>query len=200
MLELTDAEQIIISEIRKRVINREAPLLVALDGRSGVGKSTMAARIGTEIGAVVIDADKFYSGGNDDYWDSRTTEEKINEVIDWRRLKKEVLEPLLARKMAVYHPFDFKTWAGLAKDAVTLQPADVIILDGAYSSRPELANIIDLTVLIEVPNDTTRRKRLIARESERYMINWHSHWDVVEDHYFTKIRPSSSFDLRVFSK
>lgn len=200
MLELTNAEKTIISEIRKRTIDRDTPLLVALDGRSGVGKSRMAARIGAEIGGVVIDTDKFYSGGNDDHWDSRTVEEKIDEVIDWRRLKTEVLEPLLARKVAVYHPFDFKTWAGLTKDAVILQPADVIILDGAYSSRPELADIIDLTVLVEVPDDSARRKRLIARESESYMTNWHSRWDDAEDYYFRKIRPSSSFDLRVFSE
>lgn len=167
MSELTKAEKTIMLEIRKRTVNKNAPLLVALDGRSGVGKSTMAARIGAEIGAVVIDADKFFSGGNDDHWASRT---------------------------------DFKTWAGLAKDAVTLQPAEVIILDGAYSSRPELTDIIDLTVLIEVSDDSARRKRLIAREGESYMTNWHSHWDAAEDYYFTKIRPFSSFDLRVFSE
>lgn len=200
MSDLINAEQTIIAEIRKLTVNRNAPLLVALDGRSGVGKSTIAARIGTKIGAVVIDVDKFYSGGNDDHWDSRTIEEKINEVIDWRRLRMEVLEPLLAGKAAIYYPFDFKTWTGLAKDSVTLKPAGVIILDGAYSSRPEFADILNLTVLIEVPDDSARRKRLITRESENYMTNWHSRWDATEDYYFAKIRPPFSFDLKVISE
>lgn len=199
MTELSSIEQTIISEIHKRATPNK-PFLVALDGRSGVGKSTIAERLGKELNATIVDADKFYSGGDDAYWDKRAAEQKVAEVIDWRRLKSEVLEPLLAGKTAEYHPFDFKNWSGLSEELITLQPSDIIILDGAYSSRPELSDIIDLSVLIEVPDDLNRRQRLIKREGESYMSNWHSHWDSAEDYYFTKIRPSSSFDLKVTSE
>lgn len=200
MNELTNAEKAIIEEINRKLRVRTEPLLVALDGRSGVGKSTIAKRVGEAIGAVVIDSDKFYSGGNDTYWDSRTIEQKVSEVIDWKRLRKEALEPLLAREPATYYPFDFKTWKGQSEEATTLVPANVIILDGAYSARPELSDLIGLSVLIKLKDNSMRHQRLIEREGEEYMTNWHARWDKAEDYYFNKVKPESSFDLKVISE
>jgi uridine kinase len=70
----------------------------------------------------------------------------------------------------------------------------VIILDGAYSARPELADIIDVSVLIEV-SDRLRRERLRVREGEAFMKKWHAMWDSAEDYYFSQVRPKESFDL-----
>jgi para-aminobenzoate synthetase len=71
------------------------------------------------------------------------------------------------------------------------------MLDGAYSSRPELADVIDLSVLIECP-DAARRLRLVEREGEAFMQRWHALWDVAEDYYFRHVRPAEAFDLRVW--
>jgi uridine kinase len=49
----------------------DAPLLVALDGRSGAGKPTLARAVGALVGALVIDGDDFYRGGTDGYWDAQ---------------------------------------------------------------------------------------------------------------------------------
>ncbi len=104
MSELTNTEQTIISEIRKQVINRHVPLLVVLDGRSGTGKSTLAQRVAKEVGGVVVIIDDFYSGGSDDKWQSYTQKAKVGEVVDWKRLRAEALEPLLAGKPASWYP------------------------------------------------------------------------------------------------
>ena len=72
----------------------------------------------------------------------------------------------------------------------------MIILDGAYCSRPELGDLINLSVLVEAP-DEVRRERLIAREGAESMSTWHAIWDDAEDHYFTHVRPRESFDLIV---
>jgi adenylylsulfate kinase-like enzyme len=39
-----------------------APVLVALDGRSAAGKSTLAQQVAVRTGALVIDGDDFYHG------------------------------------------------------------------------------------------------------------------------------------------
>ncbi|HET7077857.1 MAG TPA: hypothetical protein VFM49_10455 [Chloroflexia bacterium] len=184
----------VIGEIRRRMGGRATPLLVALDGRSGTGKSTLAALLAARLGATVVEGDDFYPGGRDAEWDARSPADKAALVIDWRRMRAEALEPLLAGRPAAWHPFDFQAGEGLAAHTVTRDPAPVIVLDGVYSARPELADLVDLAILVEAADDSVRRQRLLAREGAPYMAAWHRRWDAAEDYYFTHVRPRSSFD------
>jgi len=70
----------------------------------------------------------------------------------------------------------------------------VILLDGAYSARPELADLLDLTILVEAP-EPVRRERLAAREAPEALQAWHARWDSAEEDYFTRVRPPSTFDF-----
>jgi uridine kinase len=197
MEKITDMPQYaeLIDKIRSLMSGRTKPLLIALDGRSGVGKSTMAQAIAQEIGGIVVVGDDFFLGGPDSEWDLRSTEAKVADCIDWRRLRKEALEPLLAGRPASWHPFNFISGLGLSKEVIERKPAAVIILDGAYSCRSELADIVDLSVLIEMTDDKLRRKRLLAREGHDFMTQWHKRWDAAEDHYFSQVTPRAAFDL-----
>jgi uridine kinase len=194
-LQPTSPEDAIVDAIQQLRAARRPPILVAIDGRSGSGKSTLASRVAARVGGTVVESDDFYSGGADADWEQRSVEEKVRDCIDWRRLKTEALDPLLAGRSATWHPFNFETGVGLAEHTVSSEPSDVIILDGVYSARPELRDIVDFTVLVEVPDDLARRHRLVAREGQTVMNSWHALWDEAEDYYFTQIRPSSSFDL-----
>lgn len=171
-------------------------VLVALDGRSGVGKSSLAGRLAERVGGPVILADDFWSGGSDDVWATRTPEQRAAYAIDWRRLRLQVLEPLLAGRRASWPAFDWQRGEGLSEDLLTCDPAAVIVLDGAYSARPELADLVDVTVLVTLDN-AVRRKRLLAREGPSFMRAWHELWDPAEDFYFTHVRPPEAFDLVV---
>src|SRR5690348_15604152 len=167
----------VMREIRRQLRGRTEPLLVALDGRSGTGKSTLAALLAAQVGATVVEGDDFYPGGADAEWDGLSPAEKAALVIDWRRLRAEALEPLLAGRPAAWHPFDFQAGHGLAAHIVTRDPAPLVVLDGVYSARPELADLIDLAILIEAADDTVRRQRLLAREGAPFMTAWHRRWD-----------------------
>ena len=116
---------------------RTNPILVAIDGRSGVGKSTIALAIAKKVGGVVIIGDDFFSGGPDSGWDARSTDAKVADCIDWRRIRKEALLPLLAGISASWHPFNFSTGIGLSEKLIRCEAAPVIVLDGAYSCRPQ---------------------------------------------------------------
>jgi uridine kinase len=76
------------------------------------------------------------------------------------------------------------------------EPNAVIVLDGAYSTRPELADLVDFSVLIDAPVDV-RHERLAAREDKNFLDSWHARWDATEKYYFTHVRPKSSFDCVV---
>jgi uridine kinase len=172
----------------------KAPLVVAIDGRSGAGKSTLAAHIAERTGAIAIDQDDFYSGGTPGDWQALSAEEKVDRVIDWRRVRAEVLEPLIAGRVARWRPFDWETMSGLARESLTAAPAPIIVLDGAYSSRLELTDLIDLSILVELP-ENARLARLKAREGEDLHSAWQAIWDEAEAHYFASVRPSHKFDI-----
>ncbi|MCA9369652.1 MAG: hypothetical protein H6774_03320 [Pseudomonadales bacterium] len=177
--------------------NAQHPVIIALDGRSGVGKSTLAKKVAEEVGGVVVTADNFWAGGENELWDNRSPEERVQLGIDWKRLAKEVLIPLRNGEAVSYRPFDFQTNKGLSDTPITIAPHRVIVLDGAYSARPELTKLVDLSVLVQSSDDTVRRTNLVNREGATYMDDWHRRWDPAEDYYFSHIRPESSFDLVV---
>jgi para-aminobenzoate synthetase len=187
----------IIAAVRELQVNRQPPLVIALDGRSGVGKSTRAALIALQFGGAIIPGDDFFAGGTDAWWAQQTASEKVDGCIDWRRLKDEVLIPLRAGRVATWHPFDFAAGVGLAVHLEHRDPAPVVIFEGIYSARPELRNLVDLAVLIEMHDDGARRQRLLEREGQPFMDAWHALWDAAEDEYFALVCPRESFDLIV---
>jgi para-aminobenzoate synthetase len=201
--ELKLAAATIVAEIRRLMVNRNTPSLVALDGGSGSGKSTLALLIAEKLDAALIQGDDFFAAEiSDAEWDAHTPEARAADAIDWRRLRAEALEPLLAGKSAKWHAFDFEagvrpngTYA-MRTDFIEREPTALVVLDGAYSTRPELADLIDFSVLIDVPIDV-RHERLAAREEKNFLDAWHARWDAAEEYYFTHVRPKSSFDLVV---
>jgi para-aminobenzoate synthetase len=204
--ELKAAADTIVAEIRRRMVDRKTPILVALDGGSGSGKSTLALLIAEELDAALIQSDDFFAAEiTDAEWDARNPKERARDVIDWRRLRAEVLEPLCAGEPAKWHAFDFEagtrpdgTYA-MRSDFVERQPSAVIVLDGAYSTQPELADLIDLSILVDAPIDV-RHERLAARENQQFIAAWHARWDAAEEYYFTHVRPKSAFDLVVTTR
>ena len=171
------------------------PLTVALDGRSGAGKSTLARAVADAIGATVIESDDFYAGGSGESWDAMSAADKAAYVIDWRA-QRPVLEALHRGEPVSYHPYDWDDEAndGWAPHVVTVVPAPVVILDGAYSARPELADLLDLRVLLMIDDDV-RRAQLLAREGDLYRSDWEARWTEAELHYFGTVMPPDAFDL-----
>jgi len=204
MFDFSEACDQIITAIHQIAQSHQFPILVALDGCSGAGKSTLASMLEQQMDCVVVQLDDFFAAYIPDRkWDSLTVQERAEDVFDWQRVRIEALEPLLAGQTAMWHPFDFA--AGLRPDGtyamsqqwVEKGPAPVILLEGAYSSSPKLADLIDLKVLIDVPI-AERHRRLDEREKDKqFLKRWHLLWDNVEEYYFTEVMPKSSFDLVV---
>jgi uridine kinase len=168
-----------------------------VDGRSGAGKSTLTASIARAIGGANINVDDFSTGEVEG--DPRTIKAIVTDAVDWRRLRAEALEPLFAGRAASWHPLDFVARKGLDARLVTCAPASVIILDGLYSARPELTDLLSLRVLVEAPQEI-RARRLSAREGADFMRTWQPIWNAREDYYFSVVCPRDTFDLVVVSE
>jgi para-aminobenzoate synthetase len=183
------------------------PLIMAIDGGSGSGKTTIAKEIAMAFNAVIIPLDDFFSANiPDSQWDDFTINEKLSKVFDWKRLRKTVLEPLLSEKQASWQAFDFESGLQtggtykMKQEFITRKPADIIVLEGAYSSSPEIADLLSLTVLLDVPV-AKRHSRLEKREEANpaFLRQWRQRWDAVERYYFNEIRPKNSFDILITS-
>ncbi|HEY8718262.1 hypothetical protein [Pengzhenrongella sp.] len=169
-------------------------LVVALDGRSAAGTSTLAAALGVRLAASVIEGDDFYRDlPEQERWALDATE-GVAEYFDWQRLRGEVLVPLRTGRAARYRPFSWTPSGGLSDRTVTVAPTPVIILEGVYTGRPELRDLVDLAVLVETPTQE-RQRRQVARGHGNDA--WWPRWTAAEDHYFTTICPRQSFDLVV---
>lgn len=185
-------------------MGRTTPLVVAIDGRSGAGKSSIAAEVAAALDVAIIPTDDFYAAHvSNAEWDARTPAQRAADGIDWRRLRANAIEPLMAGRTAAWYPFEFEAKRPdgtfpLATSVVTRDPAAVILLDGAYSARPELADLIDLSVLVDV-SPAERRRRLVERDGKAYMDGWQARWGVAEDYYLRSVRRPSSFDLVVLN-
>ena len=193
----------VLSKIKTLNSGRQRPIVIALDGGSGAGKSVLALQIADEVPTALVPVDDFFAANiPDDRWDTFTVQERLARVFNWQRLRECVIEPLLAGQPARWYAFDFVSGLrpdgtyGMQDEPIELAPADVIVLDGAYSAGPELADLVDVAVLVDVPVEV-RHARTAAREDADFLARWHALWDPVEDYYFTQVRPKDSFDLVV---
>ena len=200
---LAQACAMIVEAVMRSAASGKAPLVVGFDGRSGAGKSTLASQVAEETGATVVPMDDFFAASIPDAeWDRMTVEKRWANVFEWQRIRSEAIVPLIAGRVARWHPFDFDTGPradgtyGMKTSTIEVEPASIVIIDGAYSSGPQLADLIDVTVLVETL-DEERRARLGRREKAEFLAQWHARWDAVEDFYFSHVRPRNSFGLIV---
>lgn len=176
---------------------------MAIDGRSGARKSTLAAALAQVckargVSVTVIEGDEFYAGGTAERWDQRSSADKARHVIDWRRQQR-VLEDIRTNGTASWYPFDWESpdWNSdpipLRSTPASATAADIVILEGAYSARPELHDVVDVRVLLDTPPDR-RRRQLLEREGDEYRSDWERRWSAAEDYYFGTILPPDHFD------
>ena len=170
------------------------PLVIALDGPSAAGTSTLAADLGLLLAAGVTEGDDFYRDMPEEQRWSLTTTQGVEEYFDWQRLRYEVLEPLRAGRTARCHPFSWRPGGGLDDRMVTVVPTPIIILEGVYTGRPQLRDLVNLAVLVETPAEERRRRQTVRGHGND---DWWPRWGAAEDHYLTAICPRQSFDLVV---
>src|SRR5258707_10880678 len=112
-------------------------LFVAIDGGAGAGKSMLARGIRDQLGLVsVLRTDDFFRPLNE-HQIARMAPEKLYELyFPWERMRDEALMPLRRGEPAKYRRYDWST--DRLQDWVTVEPAEIVLVEGVYSSRPEL--------------------------------------------------------------
>jgi uridine kinase len=164
----------VVAEMAAEIIRRE-PIngirIVGIDGRSGSGKSVLAARLSTRLGAAVIEFDEFVS------WDC---------FADWwPRFDAQVLTPLLSGQDATFQARDWADWYGSSLGEWKTQPrAPTIIVEGVTCTRRDTIGRLVYAAWVEAPPEL-RLARGMARDSKFAGKDqlW-SRWMAEEDEFF----------------
>jgi uridine kinase len=190
MLQRFDTLEPLVQALASRAAGLERPYVIAVDGRSAAGKTVLAAALSERLDATVIAGDDFYAGGTQVR--SERPAALVSACTDWRE-QRIVLEVLRSGQDASWHAFDWDAFNGSSCEALTTKsPSPFVILEGVYAARPELADLIDLAVLVRV-DEGVREARLNAREGA--IGPWERQWHAAEDYYFEFVRPLKSFDI-----
>ncbi|MBR3640559.1 MAG: uridine kinase [Oscillibacter sp.] len=170
-------------------LNRaEGRVILAIDGGSCSGKSTLAAALAERYGGEVFHMDDFYLRP------AQRTPERYAEAggnVDRERFAQEVLEPLRRGERVAYRAFDCH--AMTLRPAVSRGTARVRIVEGSYALHPALREYYDLTALLRVSKET-QRERVLAREGERAAA-FFERWIPLEDAYLAATRPEAFADF-----
>ena len=168
----------LFAELDKRLEN--GTVTVAIEGGSASGKTTLAGILSRLYGCTVLHMDDFF------LQPAQRTAERLSEVggnVDRERFLAEVLQPLSRREPITYRPFDCHTQR--IGEAVTVTPAQLTVVEGAYSMHPTLAPYYDFSVFLDVP-PAVQKTRIVKRNSPEMAQRFFNEWIPLETAYFTQ--------------
>jgi hypothetical protein len=149
------------------------PRVLAVDGRSGGGKTTVARRLAAAVpGATVLHTD-------DVAW--------YHAFFDWADLMRDgILAPLRAGEDVAYRP---PAWDQRGRDgAITASAASpLVIVEGVGIGRRELSAYVDALLWVQTDADEARRRGL-ARDGVDGADFW-AEWQAAEDPFQAEQRP-----------
>ncbi len=172
-------------------IAAEKPRIIAVDGRCGSGKTSIAERLAEILHAPVVHMDDFFLPP-----DLRTAD-RLGEPggnVHYERFAAEVLPGLSSGA-----PFAYRIFSCARMDydgAQEIPAADVRIVEGSYSSHPRFGRYVDLTVFVTA-GEETRLARIAARDGEKYLPAFRERWIPMEEAAFAAFATEQAADVRI---
>ncbi len=167
--------------------------IVAIDGRCGSGKTSLAALIAQILPAGqcrIIHMDDFYLPPTQRAAD---WQQQPAGNLDLDRLQTEVLQTAAAGAPICYRPYSCQNAA--LGEPLRLPPAPLTILEGSYSLHPRLCAQYDYKIfLTSGPAEQTRR--LQKREGD-YFPNFVKLWIPLEEQYIQRFAIMNTADLLI---
>ena len=167
------------------------PPVVGVSGFGGAGKSTLAAKVAGHLaGAAVVPGDEFLR--------SRPPTERSDDWGDVDRvlLAEDVLAPLRAGRTASYRVYDpVRRGPG---PRVSLVGATAVIVEGLGLFVPELVDLFDLRIWVDVDLDSATAQGMWRDEHEYGNPQtelWTRVWRPNDADFFTRFRPDRAADL-----
>lgn len=160
-----------------------SPILIAIEGFGGAGKTTFADKLAKEL------YDSYVIGIDDFIVKEKLTESSWDKgSFDRKRLEEQVLKPISEGKTAKYQKL---IWADNALgDYMEVPKVRYIIVEGISSYHPDIAHYYDYKIWIDTPiaiakerghardgsNENAQFWDLWAANDLRYQEKYHPEW------------------------
>ena len=172
-----------------RLMAERERVLVAIDGGSASGKTTLGAPLQSIYACPVFHMDDFFLRPE------QRTPERFSEPggnVDRERFLSEVLLPLREGKAVDYRRFDCKTFT--IAPPRRIEPGRLNIIEGAYAMHPDLAPYYDLSVFLAIPAEK-QRERILKRNAPAQTKQFFDRWIPLERRYFDALDVQDRCDL-----
>ena len=173
----------------RRLLSQKERVIVAIDGRCGSGKTTLAAALQRQLHCSVFHMDDFFLRPE------QRTEERLavpGENVDHERFLEEVLLPLRSGQPVTYRPFSCAQQQ--LGSPVTTEPGQLTIVEGAYACHPDLWAYYDLRVFLTVDPET-QMQRILRRSGPEKAQQFRSRWIPLEEKYFKAFDVQARCDM-----
>lgn len=185
--------QDIIAEIQILIRERDTflekvPFIVAVDGKSGGGKTTLASVLFKNFGGIVLHMDDFFLRAE------QRTVERLAETggnVDYERFLS-VLEQVQKNEPAFYQPYDCKS--GSMKPASIIQPCEFVIVEGSYSLHPYFGDYARYKIGMDIEKEEQER-RILERNGPQMLQRFLDEWIPKENKYLEEFRIYEKCDL-----
>ncbi len=180
-----------IFEMVDRYIKKDTPYTIAIDGMCGSGKTYLASLLSRTYECNIFHMDEFFLP-----LDMRT-KERLAEPggnVHYERFKEEVLVPLYENKRVIYQPYNCGLWS--YDQPVSVEAKRLNIIEGSYSLHPQLRELYDLTIFLEVEQDE-QLDRILKRNGKDKLQDFIDKWIPLENLYFNKFKIKDICDVIV---
>ena len=154
--------------------------IIAIDGRSAAGKTSLAALIAESSGGSIVHMDDFFLPVN------LRTPERLSSPggnVHSERFIEEVLPHLARKEMFSYRRFDCSL-LDYAAEPVEADASGIIVIEGAYSLSPAFGHYYDLSVFCDV-DGSVQMRRIIARNGKEKAVVFRTRWIPMEELYIS---------------
>lgn len=155
-------------------------MVVAIDGPSGAGKTTLADAVASDLDCPVVRVEDLYPG-----WEG---------LADGVRFLHDLVLVPLSRGTDAHHPtwdWHASRWGGSRRVA----PVPLLVVEGCGATVGPAGDLAAVRVWVDAPTDL-RRRRGLARDGETYAPWWDT-WAAQERALFTADRTRERADLVV---
>lgn len=153
--------------------------LIAIDGRCGSGKTTLANLLSKHYDCNVFHMDDFFLQPH-----QRTTKRYAQPGgnVDYERFKTEVLDHIQDAEGVFYRRFNCSKME--LEEGILVPHKNMNVVEGSYSCHPYFGeNTYDFRIFVDV-SPTLQEKRIKMRAGEEKWIRFKEEWIPLENKYF----------------
>ncbi len=169
---------------------KNRPLILAVDGRCGSGKSWLARLLSGIYPSSVIHMDHFFLRP------VQRTEERLKEAggnIDYERFMEEVVKPLKSGENVLdYRRYDCVS--GEFSEQIRVRMKDLVIIEGTYSCHPRFCGCYDVKVFLDISPEE-QKERILKRNGAYMLSRFVNEWIPKEETYFDTFGIRKTCDL-----